>query len=316
MDKHLSFSRLLIFLFLTSLFLISSCGPSHEERTAEIDQLRTQAETLITIQSEMGWDNWVFGKQSNQDSLYKEHGGLFTVDNITLLRKTEEEEPDPIQRKRLHYFRRYLTTEYIAKSIAPLTDSVSNLEASLTVTIDGREVPYRQVNGMIAVETDQDARADMYRALDPALDSLNTILTRVEAMYQALSAALGYSSYNAMIHDLKGIDPEQFRVTCEEVLEKTEKSYLDLLKVQLAAFPGLSMEDFYRYDTGPLFRSARFSPFFPADAMLPTAGKTLAGMGIDLDALPNLHIDAEPREQKNPRAVCFPVSVPTDVRLS
>jgi hypothetical protein len=43
---------------------------------------------------------------------------------------------------------------------------------------------------------------------------------------------------------------------------------------------------------------------------------TYKGFGIDVDAQRNLKIDAEPRERKNPRAVCFPIDIPNDIRLS
>ena len=54
-------------------FLLISCAPGHRENMERIDSLRTAAEQLIKVQSLMGWENWVFGKPSNQDSLYKAH---------------------------------------------------------------------------------------------------------------------------------------------------------------------------------------------------------------------------------------------------
>ena len=39
-------------------------------------------------------------------------------------------------------------------------------------------------------------------------------------------------------------------------------------------------------------------------------------LGITVDTQRNLKIDSEPRSAKNPRAVCYPIDVPDDVRLS
>jgi len=50
--------------------------------------------------------------------------------------------------------------------------------------------------------------------------------------------------------------------------------------------------------------------------MVEHAASTYKGMGIDLGSNKNLTIDAEPRERKNPRAVCYLVDIPSDVRLS
>jgi hypothetical protein len=297
-------------------FFLLACSSGHKEDLVRIDSLRTQAEQLIKVQSLMGWENWVFGKPSNQDSLYKANSGLFTRENIELVRKALGEEQDSIQRKRLAYLKRYLSLEYIGKQIAPLTDSVSNMEATARVIVGKDSIPYRQIPSLLATEKSQSRRREIYVALDPVLDSLNMLLLRVEAAYQAISRELGYESYNGMLEDLKGIDLEGFKQVCERVLRETEPAYLKLLDEQLALYPGLKRENFYRHDTAPIFRSARFSSSFPGDSMLPGAIRTFAAMGIPLGAMDNLHIDAEPRETKNPRAVCFAIEVPSDVRLS
>ncbi len=295
---------------------LSSCGPGHRENMARIDSLRVSAEQLIRAQSQMGWENWVFGKMSNQDSLYKSNVDLFTLQNIELVKQAELDEPDSTQRKRLHYFKRYLSMEFIGKQIAALTDSVSNVESTIMVKVAGKDVPYRQIPSLLAKEKSQEKRAEIYVAVDPVLDSLNTMLIRVENTYQQLSRDLGYPSYNAMLEELKGIDLDEFKRVCEMVLADTKDLYMQLLDEQLSRYPGINRGNFHRYDTSPLFRSERFTAFFRGDSMMPAVLRTYAGMGIDIGSMNNLQIDSEPRETKNPRAVCFPIEVPSDVRLS
>ena len=43
---------------------------------------------------------------------------------------------------------------------------------------------------------------------------------------------------------------------------------------------------------------------------------TYKRLGVDLKTERNLTVDSENRPEKNPRAVCFAISVPNDVRLS
>ena len=296
--------------------LLVACASGRREDMEKVDSLRTKAEQLIKVQSLMGWENWVFGKPSNQDSLYKANAGLFTLENIDLVRRAEREESDSLQRKRLHYFRRYLSLEYIGKQIAALTDSVNNIEATAMVAVGRDTITYRQIPSVLATEKNQERRKQVYVALDPTLDTLNNLLLRVEGGYQRIAGELGYESYNTMLEDLKGIDLGEFAVTCERVLGETRETYLLLLDEQLKRYPGLSRENFYRHDTSPLFRSERFSPYFRGDSMLPGAIRTFSAMGIPLGSMDNLHIDAEARETKNPRAVCFAIDVPSDVRLS
>ncbi len=282
----------------------------------QIDILRTEAEDLIKAQSLMGWNSWALGDQSNQDSLYRAYAHLFTRENIDLVQSAEREEQDSTQKKRLRYFHRYLTTEFISKATASLTDKANNIEATATVVLDGKQIPYRQLAGLMANENNQKQRASLYIASDPVLDTLNTIHTQVEQANQKIAKELGYTSYNTMEEQLKEFSLEECARVSQTILDNTKEKYLNLLKEILNKQLGLDLEHFYRYDTAPLFRSRQFDRYFPESSMLKVIKQTYAGLGIDLDAQRNLHIDAEKRDAKNPRAVCYPIDIPNDIRLS
>jgi hypothetical protein len=296
--------------------LLASCAPRHPKDVGQIDNLRAEAERLVKAQALMGFNAWAYGTPSNQDSLYRQHEALFTKETIELARRTEGDETDPVQKKRFTYFRRYLTSEYIARHTAPLTDLVSNMEAAATVTVNGTSVPYRNLGGLISNERDQTKREVLYRAADPVLDSLNMVLARVEETTKRLAGELGYSSYTAMVEDLKGYSLTGLKPMAEEVLTSTDSLYHGLLKEMLASELKLVPGSFHRFDVAPLFRNPKFDRYFPSASMIDAVGATYKGLGIDLKAEQNLKIDAEDRPEKNPRAVCFALSVPDDIRLS
>lgn len=298
------------------IILWSSCKPEKLYDRERVDVLRSQAERLILTQSIMGYNNWVMGDPSNQDSLYKTNAGLFTRENIGLLLQAETAETSAVQKQRLWYFRRYLINEYVGKEIASLTDKINNIEASTMVTVEGKPVAYRQVGVMIANEPDQARRAMLYQSLDGVLDSLILIQKEVEAKNQSLAKELGFASYNAMAEELKQFSLIEFKAIAERVLAQTEEQYTTLLREIVSAELKVPLDRFYRYDTGMLFRSRRFDKYFPEESMMEVFKKTYKTLGIDVDTLRNLRIDAEKRESKNPRAVCFSIVVPTDVRLS
>lgn len=298
------------------LLLVASCAPQHPRDIALIDSLRVSAEELIKHQSVMGWNNWTHGAASNQDSLYRAYAHLFTKENIALVERAEANEPDSVQQKRLRFFRHYLTTELISKELAPLTDSVSNLEATLTVTFQGKSIPYRQVSSLLSNETSQPRRAALYAATDSALDALNAVLVQVEEENQNLAKELGFASYNTMVEAIKDIDLHSFARTAETILDDTDSLYTGLLQEILKRELRLPADRFFRYDTGQLFRVRRFDTYFPQSPMMDLLRTTYEGLGIDLDAQRNLTIDAATRDTKNPRAVCFAVDIPNDVRLS
>jgi hypothetical protein len=64
-----------------------------------------------------------------------------------------------------------------------------------------------------------------------------------------------------------------------------------------------------------LQRAPEFDTIFPADQMVSTLRQTLSGMGISLEAQPNLRLDIEPRPLKSPRAFCAPIQIPEEVML-
>jgi hypothetical protein len=307
--------RSVIIILLTAL-AIPSCKPRHAQDAEKIEALRVQAEALIKAQSLMGWNSWAEGLSSNQDSLYKANAQLFTKENIDFVRQAETDEQDSVQRKRLWYFRRYLATEYISKAIAPLTDKVSNMESAAKVMFEGKEIPYRQVGGMIANEPKQERRAGLFLAVDPVLDSLNLIHTEIEQTNQQLAKSLGYTSYNAMAQEMKEISLDEFKHTAESVLSSTDSLYSTLLKETIGRYLKLTPEKFYRYDTAPLFRGMRFDKYFPESSMVDAVKATYSGLGVDIDGEKNLRIDSEKRPAKNPRAVCYAIEVPNDIRLS
>ena len=124
-----------------------------------IDSLRIETDAFLRAQSTMTYTNWVAGTPSNQDSVYSMHAGLFTREAIERVSRAREEEPDTLQRKRLAYFQRFLTFEYLGRATAPLTDHFATYEGEARMTVGRDTLLYRQLNGLIANEKSQARRA-------------------------------------------------------------------------------------------------------------------------------------------------------------
>jgi len=303
-------------LMVLGMATLSSCAPQRPKYTEQIENLRARAEALIKAQSLMAYENWTFGKESNQDSLYKANASLFTVDTISLVTRAEKEEPDTVQKKRLRYFRRYLVTEHIAKETAPLTDWINNYEATATVAFDGKQILYREVPILLANANSQSRRRALYASLDPILDTLNHKLVEVETVRRRMAKDLGYSSFNSMIEELNNISLDEIREAAQQILAATDSTYTTLLAENLAGELKLTRDNFYWYDVARLFRNRQFDRYFPETSLMDVLKKSYRGLGIDIDAQKNLTIDAEQREKKNRRAVCYAIDVPNDIRLS
>ena len=78
---------------------------------------------------------------------------------------------------------------------------------------------------------------------------------------------------------------------------------------------GVGLAEAERHDLRRFFRSSNWDAAFPADRMVPALRGTLAGLGIDLDAQANVHLDVEERPTKSPRAFCAAIEIPDRVML-
>jgi hypothetical protein len=99
------------------------------------------------------------------------------------------------------------------------------------------------------------------------------------------------------------------------MLQDTEGVYQRSLDRLVEAKLGLSLKELHVADLPYLMRAPEYDAVFAAERLVPTFSDLLADMGIDLAAQANVHLDAEPRELKAPRAFCAPVRVPGEIYL-
>ena len=296
--------------------VLTGCAPRHPGDLRVIDSLRVEIEGLLHEQSLMEYNGWAYGSPSNQDSLYRAHQGLFSRDNLDLVTRAWKEEPDSVQRQRLAYLLRHLTLGILAKGAAPLTDRASTYEGQASVSFEGKRIPYRQLASMLANEREANRRLRLYSAADAVLDSLSSLARQVNSSYYRLASDLGYPSYSKMVEELKGFSLQEASFLAESALAATDSLYFAILPQILSHYTDLDTSRFYRYDTGMLFRNPVFDPYFPKANLVPSAQETYRSLGLDLSAQNNLRIDTTERPGKSPRAACFAIDVPDDIRIS
>ncbi len=281
----------------------------------KVDDLRKDAEELVLKQSEMSWNNRTRGDSIDFASLYEQYSHLFTKKNIKEVEKILSSENGPDQRRALELFRSYLMFEYMGKKRAKIGDEIVNYESEAKIKIDGEETPYRQAIVLLANEDDQARRRKVYEACDPVFDKINPLLEKIEDINIRDARDLGFSGYIDMCSELKKCDYYALEATCKNFLENTEGIYTELLLETLSKM-NLSFDNFHRYDSWRLNRDISYDKHFPEGKMIETVKKSLAAMGFDLDKQENILIDSKKREKKHPRAACYNIVVPTDVRVT
>lgn len=313
MNRH--YKGVLVFLCI----LFCSGTTSAETKGAlvkKMQKLRRDAETLVRKQSEMYYKTWVYGAPSNQATLYKKYNYLFTKDSIQTTSAFYESEKNKNTKKAYLFFKLYLLGEFISKQQAKLFDEVENLEAESKVAVNGETIPYRDLRSKLFTEKDAQKRKALYMSADPVLEKLNEKYLAAEKLNQTEAVKLGYPSYVKMCEALKFLDFAAFKGLAQKYLQDTDGLYTKLVEERVKSELGVPLSEFYRYDILRLFKAEKFDKYFPEKEMMPFLTQVLKNMGIELTKQKNLKVDLRNLPKKNPRAVCFPIVVPSDVRLS
>jgi hypothetical protein len=115
-----------------------------------------------------------------------------------------------------------------------------------------------------------------------------------------------------MCEELSGIDLGALGGEAERFLAVTEATYEPAVEPVLRRELGFGFDRLRRSDMATFFRAPSLDEGFPAERLLVSLERTLAGMRLGGN---RVTIDAESRPTKSPRAFCAPVRVPEDVHL-
>jgi len=286
-----------------------------------IESLREEALALQHVQSVLSWYTRTVGEPSIQAETYRGHEALFSIESVRAVGAAVQREKDPDRRRALEFFRAYLASEHLGQRLAPFDDEAQNAELRATVTLPfmSGPVPYKQLDILSANEKDagrrqaiESARAKVWK------ESLNPILERKEVEAQRLARALGYRSYVDLAEDFRRVDLRGLIAEGERFRAATDETYAKLLAEVARAELGVKPSELRRSDIGRLRKAPRFARFFPKELMIPALRHFLAGVGLDLSTLGGgeIRIDDALHPQKEPRAACYSIAVPGDVRIT
>ncbi|HEX8700350.1 MAG TPA: chromosome segregation protein SMC [Myxococcaceae bacterium] len=291
--------------------------PTEQQLLAtEVKELAAQAQALLETQNRLVWEHWTEGKPVDIAATYRGRETLFSVENIRKLDRLRQLTQDPRELRALTALQSHFAGEYLAQALAEYNDAIANLEASLTFTVDGREVRYLELERLLANEKSAVKRRALYTAAVPAIERLSQSLRRREERTVELVKELGYPSYEAFSGELRQADLSRLSLLAEEILQATQEPYkavMERLSQRELALPFASIS---RADIPRLFRAREVEDAFPKEEPLLRAHASVQGLGIDLAEMPNVYIDAKDHPRKNSRPLTLAIEVPGDVRLS
>jgi hypothetical protein len=242
------------------------------------------------------------------EPIYARHAGLFGRDSVQGLREAAGGERDREARQLLQF----AFDGHLGEATKAEAEELAHLEASLEV----EGIPYRAVPVEVANEPDPERRAAIEAARDELLEQrLNPLHLAALERSRALARELGWPSYRDAYADLRGLDLVTLAATLTDFLARTDAAYAPLADPEIEPRAGARLGELRRSDLPRFFRAADLDAPFPEVRFIPSFSETMAGLGIDLEAQHNVHLDTEVRPTKSPRAFCATPKVPEEVYL-
>ncbi len=214
------------------------------------------------------------------EEIYRRHASLFDASAIERLRELAEGSGDEAGQARA--LLAFAVREHVSAKVAALTERIVASEASAVVMWRGEAIPYRSVWHRATEIGNRAERNALAASYVEAVEAINPLRSeRLERVKQAVEQ-LGYESVPAAVRDTAGFDPHELAAEQRAFLAESETVYYAALRRHLAEID-IEQGDAARVDLDRVLRGAGWDSWFPARGMVPALGRTLAGMGIDLD---------------------------------
>jgi hypothetical protein len=271
----------------------------------ELDAYRAEADRFIAALDEEYYLHFAGLKSTFElEPIYERFADLMTLEACRRIGESGERE-----------LLRFACEGYLGELTRTDVEAIAALEASLTADVDGEAIPFRMLRPALANEPERERRGRLEAArIELAEQHLTPRYVTVADTRRAGTHRLGAGSYREL-YERFGFPLDTLAAQCRAFLAETEDIYVAVLDRLFRRRVGVALEEARRSDIPRLFRASDWDAAFPADAMLPALEWTLSGLGIDLRAQGNVHLDFEPRPTKTPRAFCAPIEVPGRVML-
>ena len=280
------------------------------------DAVRGIRESNYEIQTESRLAYSGIKREQNITEVLEKYAWLYNLETVRRVEEAYRLETDPENKERLHRVYYYLLEGYVGQQISPLEDALVSFEAGATVEVDGASISYHNVPVLIAGEHDFERRNRLREASLGVVEETNPMrLEILRTTLTTLADEFGQDSYTAYNAEKKRIDYSLLRSRMEGFLSETEETYVALMGRWVEETTGLRLGKIGSHHFSYISRLPQYDEYFRRDRLLGAYERTLSGLGLDPASQKNIHIDAEERATKNPRARCYAPDPPREVHL-
>ena len=276
----------------------------------EIEALSADADRFLAEIDEESYLHFAGLKETYDIApIYERHESLTQLDTALALGASVDGD------RRRRELWKFACSGYLGNLVSEEAERIAELEAKLTATVDGEEIPFRMLRPRLMNEEDRDVRERVEAARTELNDEhLNPLELQAAQVVQRETRKLGADSY-ADLYRSFGYPLDDLAEQCRRLLADTEELWVEAGDRFFRSRVGIGLGEVRRWDIGRAWRGAQWDAAFPPDRMVPALEGTLEELGIDLHAQPNVELDLEERPTKDPRPFCSPIEVPGRVVL-
>ena len=278
--------------------------------------LRLSAERYLQQMARAHLDN-LSGRETAVPlmEIHEEHPELSSNDTFVRLEEEIDRASSGRRHKRLQMLRELVGTNIERLAAAPSTSRRLELEASLTVELDGRSVPFRSLPVSMSNCRDPSQRDALLRVLITARREVSSLAE--ESLNRARDGAEATSGldYIGWRSHLSRYDIDELASDGEELLSQTDDMALESLQMLLRG--RVASRSGNPTTIGDLWfaqRAMDLDSLVPPDELW-RIDEWLSRWGIDSKAEGRVIRDVEQRPSKSARAFCVPVRVPEEIHL-
>jgi hypothetical protein len=276
----------------------------------EIDAISADADRFIAEMDEETYLHFSGQKETYElGPIYERHERLTQLDTALALGASVDGD------RRRRELWKFACEGYLGNFVSEEAERVAELEATLTATVDGEEIPYRMLKPRLMNEEDRERRTRIEAARNELTEEhLNALELQAAQVVQRETQRLGAANQAELYRNF-GFQLDDLAEQCRRFLAETERLWEQAGDRFFRSRVGLGLDEIARFDVGRAWRGAEWDSAFPPERMLPALEGTLADLGIDLRTQEGVELDLEERPNKDPRAFCSPIEVPGRVIL-
>jgi hypothetical protein len=253
---------------------------------------------------------------SEQAEIVRRYADLFTRDQLDALRDAEGATSGD-DRELLYRLRKTCEAGLISAELAGREDELENRQLAERVTFQGEEMPLRNAQAKLAVLTAYADREELGRIQAEASARFNP--DRLELLRAGEALAADYSGIAdpvARNEDEKDISLHDLSRALHGAADASRASYEKLRAHWFPKLLGENREEVpSSYHTAWMRRLSPLEATYTKELATEICLQTLAALGFDLNAQPNIKLDLDDRPQKSPRACVIASDPPKIVHL-